>query len=136
MNISPSLQNEIKNYIEFLNELYKEKIVIMGVDMTPLNITIPNKFMNHMLYYGDGKLTDKFFIKNVVSSPSFKKEGPVYCIGNVKEGDYLTTSEMYGVAVRSESEDVAFAKVIHINDMYENDKNEFMKVRLVDVEFL
>lgn len=135
MTISPLLQNEIRNYIDLLNKLYQEKELIFGVDMTPLNITKPDKFMNHLLYYGNGKLTDKFYIKNVVTSPSFKKENPIYCIGEINIGDYLCTSEMYGVAMKAMKEDVAFGKVIKIRNIYENDKNEFMNVRLVDVEF-
>lgn len=136
MTTNPFLQNEIKNYIDLLNNLYREKELVFGVDMTPLNINIPDKFMNHLLYYGDGKLTDKFYIKNVVTSPTFKKEGPVYCIGEINIGDYICTSEMYGVAMKAMKEDVAFAKVTNIYDIYENDKNEYMNVRLVDVNFL
>lgn len=136
MAISPSLNNKIKNYIDLLNSLYQEKELVFGVDTTPLNIKIPNKFMNHLLYYADGKLTDKFYIKNVVTSPTFKKEGPVYCIGEINVGDYICTSEMYGVAMKAMKEEVAFAKVTNIYNIYENDKNEYMNVRLVDVKFL
>lgn len=131
-----SLENEIKNYVDLLNHLYHQQEIIFGIDNTPLNIVIPDKFMNHLLYYDTGKLTDKFFIKNVVTAPTFKKEGPVYCIGEINVGDYICTSEMYGVAIKTTLKDVAFAKVLKIYDTYENDKNDFMRVRLVDVEFL
>lgn len=131
------LYKEINDYLNLLDFLYAEQKIVYGVDNTPLNIIKPKKFMNHLLYYADGKLTDKFFIKNVVTSPTFEKNNPLYCIGNINVGDYVSTSEIYGVAMKSENEETAFGKVISIeSDLYNNDKNNNMDIKLINVEFL
>jgi len=131
-----SLELLIKDYIDFLDNLYQEKHIIEGVDVTPLNITKPSKYMDGLLYYGDGSLTDKFFIKHVVVSPSFEKKGNIYCFGDIEVGDYLTTCDIYGVAMKAPCVEVAFGKVISIkNVIQEFEIMENHNIRIVDVEF-
>lgn len=131
-----SLENLINEYKEFLDNLYQENHILNGIDVTPLNIIKPEKFMNKLLYYDDGKLTDKFFIKHVVVSPLFEKQGNVYCMGNINVGDYVTTCNIYGVAMKAPCEEVAFGKVKNIIQTKSNQENiEFNDIRLIDVEF-
>lgn len=137
MLITNSLNQEIKSYLNLLNELYSPINIINGIDNTPLNIIKPDKFMNHLLYYGEGKLTDKFYIKNVVTSPTFTKENPVYCIGDINVNDYVSTCEMYGICMKTNNEEKAFGKVISIvSNEEKNDKNNHMNIRLINVKFL
>lgn len=132
-----SLENLINDYIQFLDNLYQEKHIIEGIDETPLSLSIPKKHMDGLLYYGSGILTDKFFIKNVVVSPSFKKEGDIYCLGDIEIGDYVTTCNIYGVARKAPCEDVAFGKVVNIkNTVYEYETFEQCNIRKINVEFL
>lgn len=132
-----SVEQEIKDYIKLLDELYKEENIIQGIDETPLNISIPKKFMDHMLYYGEGKLTDKFYIKNVVTSPTFKKEGMVYCVGDIEPGDYVSTCDVFGICMKTVDEIKAFGKVVSIvAGINKSDKNYYTNIRLINVEFL
>lgn len=132
-----SLEAEVREYLAYLDQLYSFKELAMGVITTPINITHkPLKYMNNMLYYDDGKLTDEYYIKYVVTSPSFKKEGKVYCRGDVSVGDYLTTCKMYGVAMRTPSKDTAFGEVTKVYEP--NDTSDIQPqtiIRLVDVNF-
>ena len=131
-----SLESLIEEYKEFLDNLYQEKHILEGIDVTPLNIIKPQTYMNNLLYYGDGKLTDKFFIKHIVVSPTFEKQGNIYCMGNINIGDYVTTCNIYGVAMKAPCEEVAFGKVKNIIQTKSSLENiEFNDIRLINVEF-
>lgn len=88
---------------------------VIGVDFSewePDIISIP---IAGLLYYGKSKLTDKHYIKHVytASNGHFTNTGThlVYVVGEVKIGDYLTTSPVYGAAIKCNNKELAFAQV-------------------------
>lgn len=92
----------------------QEIITKVLMDETPFTFDGQKKLKEGFLYYGDTKLTDKKCIKNVYvcQNGTLVNSGRVriYCYGEIKEGDYLTTSELYGTAVSIINKDFAFAR--------------------------
>lgn len=112
-------------------------------DNTPFTMNARVDLKPHFLYYGNTQLTDKKCIKTVyvcTENGTLANTGrqKVYCQGPVEVGDYLTTSEMFGVATKIVNRDFAFAKVIAAKDGYKTllGKKYHGKVGLVDVVFL
>lgn len=68
-----------------------------------------------LLYYGNAQLTDKYYIQNVYvwGDGDFINYGEnfMYVVGEVKEGDYLTTTTIRGAAMPTKEKDLAFAQV-------------------------
>lgn len=68
-----------------------------------------------LLYYKNADLTDHYYIQNVYvwGDGDFVNYGEhfMYVVGEVKVGDYLTTSAIYGAAIVTENKDLAFAQV-------------------------
>lgn len=91
-------------------------------------------FYNNCLYYENGKLTDKPYIKFPVlfQNNSFINKGIVklICYGPVKKGDFLSTYFLYGTCFSSgnEFEEPAFAKALQ--DKFSDG------IDLIDAEFL
>lgn len=111
-----------------------EYVVKYIADITPFTMDAKVKLRKHFLYYGNTQLTDKKCIKNVYvcnENGTLSNTGrhKIYCHGPVKEGDYLSTSEMYGTAVSIINKDFAFAIAV-------SDKSGNGKVGLVDAVFL
>lgn len=86
----------------------------IGVDFsefTGCNISHPVK---GLLYYSEGKLTDKHYIKNVYTwnGIEFVNNGEhlIHVLGECKEGDYLTTCTIRGAAMVTDNKEVAFAR--------------------------
>lgn len=109
------------------------KTIILRDD-TPFTINNSVRMREHCLYYGDSKLTDKSAIKNVhvYENGEIYNTGrhTIYCLGEIKQGEYLTTCKMYGVATKIINKDFAFAQAI-------SDKEDTKRrVGLVDVVFL
>lgn len=90
----------------------------MGVDFSEwtghLNHTVYG--LSGLLYYKHAELTDKHYIKNVYvwGDGDFVNTGThfMYVVGEVKVGDYLTTSPIYGAAIKCINKDLAFAQVV------------------------
>ena len=103
-------------------------------DDTPFTMNARVDLKPRFLYYGNTQLTDKKCIKNVyvcTENGTLANTGrhTIYCYGTVKEGDYLTTSELYGTAMSIINKDFAFAIAV-------SDKKSSGRVGLVDVVFL
>ena len=92
----------------------------MGVDFTPWSGSIHSNSLalSGLLYYDNARLTDKHYIKNVYvwdrSTSEFTNKGThfMYVVGEVEIGDYLTTSPVYGAAIKCENKELAFAQVV------------------------
>lgn len=114
-----------------------ETATVYLTDDTPLTRSTPedgSKLKERFLYYGDCQLTDKKCIKNVYVCENGKLTDSgrhtIYCLNDdISEGDYLTTSTMYGVATKIINKDFAFAKAT-------SEKLTTGKVVLINVVFL
>ena len=89
----------------------------IGIDNSEFKPYASEYYFDGMLYYGDGKLTDSYYLKNVyLKLPTgFTNKGQhvVYVMApEVVEGEYLTTCPIKGVAMKTEDKTAAFAKVI------------------------
>lgn len=96
---------------------------ILGVDFSEFTgrFSIANPQIVGLLYYGDSQLTDHYHIKNVyvIEYDETYKWGKftnvgehfMYVVGSPKVGDLLTTSYIKGVAIVTDKEEVAFARV-------------------------
>ena len=90
---------------------------VMGVDFTAW--TGDKNYLVHpvegLLYYGNAYLTDKPFIQQVYTwgGENFVNYGEhlIYVVGEVKPGDYLTTSYVRGAAIVTNFKELAFAVV-------------------------
>lgn len=84
-----------------------------GIDRSEFRPPEDGWYMNNMLYYGDGKLTDNYYLRNVYlcKGNTFVNDGEhvLYVLGDVKVGDYLTTCPVYGVAFPTADKITAFA---------------------------
>ena len=93
--------------------LDREKV--MGVDFSEFTGHNDIFEVGGLLYYRKGELTDKHYIKNVytydMKNKTFVNTGKrlIYVVGEVEEGDYLTTSEVYGAAMKTDNKELAFA---------------------------
>lgn len=92
----------------------QEIITKILMDETPFTFDKQIKLKEGFLYYGNTKLTDRKCIQHVYAAQNgaLVNSGRVkiYCYGEIKEGDYLTTSELYGTAVSIINRDFAFAR--------------------------
>ncbi len=89
---------------------------MLGVDFSEFTEHEPlYEPVNGLLYYKNAILTDKYYIKNVYIWKHNKfvnfGEHLLYVMGEVNKGDYLTTCPIYGVAMKTEHKDIAFACV-------------------------
>lgn len=90
----------------------------MGVDFTPFNRSV-KCFTNipGLLYYGGLLLTDHYYIKYPhvydVKLRDYVNYGEhrIFVVGEVKEGDYLTTCIVRGAAMKTDNKELAFAVV-------------------------
>lgn len=89
----------------------------IGIDKSDFKFNTNEYYFENMLYYGDGKLTDSYYLKNVYlkTQTGFTNKGKhvVYVMApEVTEGDYVTTCPIKGVAMKTEDKTAAFAKVV------------------------
>ena len=90
---------------------------VMGVDFTAwtghLNYLVYP--VAGLLYYKHADLTDKYYIQHVYvwEDGDFVNFGEhlMYVVGEVRVGDYLTTSPIRGAAIVTSNKDLAFAQV-------------------------
>ena len=90
---------------------------VMGVDFSVW--TGYKSYLVHpevgLLYYKNADLTDKHYIQNVYiwADDEFVNYGEyfMYVVGEVKKGDYLTTSPIRGAAIVTSNPELAFAVV-------------------------
>lgn len=88
-----------------------------GVDFSEFNPAEDKYYPEDLLFYKDGELTDKFFIKNVyIKTPEgFKNTGKhwmyLYNYNLSKVGDYVTTCPIKGTCFSCENKDLAFGKI-------------------------
>lgn len=111
----------------------------IGIDTSEFKPDLEQFFFKNMLYYGEGKLTDTYYLKNVhlYKNGEFVNTGKhvIYVLApEVKVGDYLTTCPVKGVAMRTDNEVCAFAKVIK-GSVRPFDRNSDMVLKAY-VEFL
>lgn len=89
----------------------------LGVDFTEFTgFSTSTTPVKDLLYYGNAQLTDKYYIKNVYTwnGSEFTNKGEhfMHVVGEVQEGDFLTTSSVRGAAIKTDNKDLAFAQVI------------------------
>lgn len=91
---------------------------VLGVDFTPFNNSIGCfTHIPGLLYYGDLQITDHYYIKyprvwdQKHGEYTNIGEHRIFVVGEVKEGDYLTTSIVRGAAMKTDNKDIAFAVV-------------------------
>ena len=88
---------------------------VMGVDFSEFESCWKTQPVKGLLYYKKSILTDKHYIKNVYTYDGKyyvnKGEHLIYTFGETKSGDYLTTCDLYGVAMVTDNPELAFAKV-------------------------
>ena len=91
---------------------------VMGVDFSEwaereCRMCVPR--IKGLLFYRRAELTDKHYIKHVYvyNGRKFVNTGThlIYVVGEVKKGDYLTTSPVRGAAIKCENKELAFAQV-------------------------
>ena len=92
---------------------------VMGVDFSEWDsngCTIVPPQVKGLLFYRRVEITDKHYIKHVYTydGRKFVNTGThlIYVVGEVKKGDYLTTSPVRGAAIKCENKELAFAQVI------------------------
>ena len=114
-------------------------INLYELDKTEFVLDTSVELKNHYCYYGNTKLTDHDYIKNVLicNDGQLYDTGrhTIYCYGEVSEGQFLTTCSIYGVAKSIVNKDFAFAYAA--SDIYSVTNNRRLgKVGLVDVVLL
>lgn len=114
--------------------------IIAGVDYTKFNPPI-DSYGYELLYYGNGVMTNKYYIKNVaVYTPQGwvqEGEATIFAVNykQLKPGDYITTCPILGVGCIAINEEVAFAQVLEVLDDLEL-RNLEKPVGRVRVKFL
>lgn len=82
-------------------------MINFGIDNTPISDC--SNAEGYFLYYSTCLLTDHFYIKDVYSNSNLCW---VMFDKNIPEGKYLTTSEIKGIAIYTDSPVTAFGEVI------------------------
>lgn len=91
-----------------------------GVDFSEFTPPENKHYAEGMLYYNEGLLTDKFFIKNVgvKTVGGFSTEGKhrlfLYNYKLAKIGDFVTTCPIKGTCFRCENKELAFGRIVEI----------------------
>lgn len=90
-----------------------------GIDTRKFNPREGGFYYENMLYYGDGKLTDNYYIREVYlrKNNTFTNKGKhiIYVLVfslPIVQGTYLTTSPIKGVAMPTKDPKTAFATVV------------------------
>lgn len=91
-----------------------------GVDFSEFSPIEGRVYSKQLLYYKDGELTNKFFIKNVhlYDGEKFIKNGEhkmyLYNYKLSKVGDFVSTCPIKGTCFSCGNEELAFGKIIRI----------------------